>query len=243
MTLYDLLRSSFRCIGVLHEGQGPNIDDIRDSMLVLNSMLEAWSIERLNVFTVQPATYSLVGGQQTYGIGEGATDFNGPRPVRLERANLKLVGASGPYELPLEILSVDQWADITIKSTLSTIPERVYLDNQYPVANLHFWPVPSVTADVILYTWQAIQSGYNDVSVEVAFPPGYSDAIRYNLALRLAPEWGVSLRADVADLAREAKAAIKRINKPTMYLGCDDALLPQAEVWNWLTGTSSSHHG
>jgi hypothetical protein len=226
---------------VLHEGQGPNLDDIRDSMFVLNSMLEAWSLERLNIFTVQPATYPLVGGQQVYTIGEGAADFDAPRPIRLERVNRKIFAETGAYELPVEILNMEQWADIGIKSTLSTIPTRCYLDNQYPVANLHFWPVPSVTCEVVLYTWQAIQTGYTDVAVDVVYPPGYSDAIRYNLATRLAPEWGVSLRPDVAELAISTKAAIKRINKPTMYLGCDDALLRTPAFFNWLTGTSRTH--
>ena len=238
MTLLDLLRSSFRLIGVLHEGQGPNVDDINDSLMVLNSMLEAWSIERLNVFTIQPQTFTLTAGQQVYGIGPGATDFDATRPLRLEDANVLIAGGSGPFELPLEVLTVDQWAAIAIKSTRSTIPTKVYLDNQFPIANLNFWPVPSTTIQVVLYGWQAIQTGFTDVDVDLSFPPGYSDAIRYNLATRLAPEWDKKLRVDVAELAVSTKAAIKRFNKPTMYLGCDVATMNASPMFNWLTGTS-----
>jgi len=239
MTLLELLRSSFRCIGVLHEGQGPNADDINDSLTVLNSMLEAWSIERLNVFTVQPQTFALRSGQQSYGIGPGSSDFDTARPLRIDRAKLLTQAGSGPYELDLNILTTEEWAAIPIKSTTSTIPTRVYLDNQFPIATLNFWPVPSAAVSVILYGWQAIQTGFTDVDVDLSFPPGYTDAIRYNLALRLAPEWGVSLRPDVAELARQSKAAIKRFNKPRLYLGCDVALVqPAGGVWNWLTGSS-----
>lgn len=240
MTLLELLRSSFRLVGVLHEGQGPNPDDIADALVVLNSMLEAWSIERLNIFTIQPATYTLTPFKQTYGIGPGSTDFNTVRPLRIETANVLTNGTSGPFELGLELLTIDQWAAIAIKSTQSTIPTRLFLDNQFPIANLNFWPVPSVSIQVILWTWQAIQTGFADTSVSLSFPPGYADAIRYNLATRLAPEWDCKIRPDVIDFARQTKAAIKRLNKPTDYLGCDPGMVTAPNgTWNWLTGMTN----
>jgi hypothetical protein len=237
MTLLDLLRSSFRLIGVLREGQGPNADDITDSLVVLNSMLEAWSIERLNVFTVQPATVTLDAGQQVYQIGTGSPDFAIPRPIRIEAANVLTGATGGPFELPLEILNLQQWTAIGIKSTPSTLPTRLFYDNQFPWGNLYFWPVPSVSVQVILWMWQALQTGFTDTSVTLAFPPGYADAIRYNLAVKLAPEWDRPIRPDVAEMAVISKAAIKRMNKPKLYLGCDAAVAPRgANVWNWLTG-------
>jgi hypothetical protein len=43
----------------------------------------------------------------------------------------------------------------------------------------------------------------------------------------------------VLEMAVESKAAIKRMNKPTLYLGTDAALAPRgAAAWNWLTGNS-----
>jgi hypothetical protein len=238
MILLEMLRSSFRLIGVLHEGQGPNADDIADSLVVLNSMLEAWSLERLNVFTVQPATVTLDAGQQVYQIGTGSPDFNIPRPVRIESANVLTAATGGPFELPLEILNLQQWTGIGIKSTPSTLPTRLYYDNQFPWGNLYFWPTPSVDVQVILWMWQALQTGFTNTSVTLAFPPGYADAIRYNLACKLAPEWDRPIRPDVLEMAVQSKAAIKRMNKPTLYLGTDAGLAPRGggAAWNWLTG-------
>lgn len=240
MTLLELLRSSFRLCGVLHEGQGPNADDINDSLTILNSMLEAWSLDRLNVFTIQPKTLTLKVLQQTYGIGPGATDFDTDRPLRIDVAKLITQGSSGPFELPLEVLTVEQWAAIPIKSTQSTLPQRVYLDNQYPIANLSVWPVPTAATSIVLYGWQAITTGFTDVSVDLSFPPGYADAIRYNLATRIAPEWGVSIKKEVVEFARETKANIKRFNKPRLFLGVEASdLNANGGLWNWLTGTTT----
>lgn len=240
MTLLDLMRSSFRLIGVLHEGQGPGADDVTDGLTVLNSMLEAWSTERLNVFTIQPTTLTLNPGQQVYQWGIGAADFNQARPLRIDTANVVTSATGGPCELPLEILNMQQWAGIAIKATPSTIPTRIYLDNEYPDANLYVWPVPSASIQIIAYVWQAITTGFTDTSVTLSFPPGYAEAIRTNLAVALAPEWDKELRADVAERALTSKAAIKRMNKPRLYLGCDAALqTPQGGVWNWLTGSTN----
>jgi hypothetical protein len=240
MTLTDLMRSSFRLIGVLREGQTFNQDDQADALFVLNAMLEQWSTERLNVFTIQPQTIVCNAGQQAYQWGAGAPDINAPRPQRITAANVVTTATGGPCELPLAVLNLDQWVDIRIKSTPSTIPTRIFLDDQWPNANLLVWPVPTQSIDIIAWVWQAIQTGFTDPSVTLSFPPGYAEAIRYNLACKLAPEWGRELRDDVIEEAMRTKAAIKRLNKPRLYLSCDAALTPaQGGVWNWLTGSTT----
>ena len=59
----------------------------------------------------------------------------------------------------------------------------------------------------------------------VSVPPGYADAIRYNLAVKLAPEWGRTITPEVAEMARTSKAAIQRLNLPAPVMLCDPAML------------------
>lgn len=241
MTLRDLLRSSFRLIGVLHEGQGPNTDDFTDSLVVLNAMLTTWSVDRLNIFCIQSNTYATVANQQTYQIGAGAPDFNAPRPIRIERAAV-VYQPSGEFqpELPLGRLSSREWEDIRIKNITSTIPTLFYADNAFPFANINLWPIPTLALPFILYTWQALAAGLlvGALDTALSFPPGYEDAIRYNLAVRLAPEWDKKLRQDVLDLARESKVFIQSINAPAPVLSCDPAMTGArtSGSWSYLTG-------
>jgi len=76
MILQDLIRSSFRAAGLMKMGQVFNADEQIDGLFILNAMLEAWSIERLNVFTVQPQIINLNASQQSYQWGTGAADIN-----------------------------------------------------------------------------------------------------------------------------------------------------------------------
>ncbi len=310
MTLRDLLRSSFRCIAVLHEGQGPNSDDITDALTVMNSMLEAWSVDRLNIFCIVSNTYTLIPNQQTYAIGPGGyintsgtavtwvsglnftsalvgsylniggfdytvasvtsgtalvlqssagvrtnvpytspgfgPDFNAPRPIRIDRASV-VYQPSGQYapELPLYMMSVRQWEDLAIKTITSTIPTQIYADNAFPNCNLNLWPIPTLALPFILYTWQAVTTGFTVSQLDAAlvFPPGYQDAIRYNLAVRLAPEWDKPLRDDVAKLATESKMNIQSLNAPSPVMTCDPAMLGSRGVgvyWSYLTGQFES---
>jgi hypothetical protein len=242
MTLLDLLRSSFRLIGVLHEGQGPNQDDITDSLTVFNSMIDSWQTDRLNIFTIERDTYNLVANQQTYQIGPGAPDFNAPRPVRIDRAAV-LYTPNGQYnpELPLGMLTVREWEDLRIKNITSPIPTCMYNDNAYPFANLNFWPIPTITLPLILYVWQMITGNFQASGLQTAlsFPPGYEDALRYNLAVRLAPEWDRELREDVLNLARESKMYIQSLNAPAPVMLCDGAITGNkyAGGWSYLTGS------
>ena len=69
MIALDLLRSAYRLAGILHEGQGPNPDDLTDGLFVWNSMLDAWNTERLNVYVVTRETLALTAGKAAYEIG------------------------------------------------------------------------------------------------------------------------------------------------------------------------------
>ena len=60
--------------------------------------------------------------------------------------------------------------------------------------------------------------------------------IHYNLAVRLAPDYGATLRDDVIALAVASKENIKRMNIKPQYLSCDNALLSPRGAFNWITG-------
>ncbi len=72
----DFIKSGLRLVGALRSGLGLTNDELNDCKLVLNSMLDAFSIERTQI----PATaiqtldqnqnaLSLVGGQASYKLG------------------------------------------------------------------------------------------------------------------------------------------------------------------------------
>lgn len=235
MTVFDLIKRALRLIGQLGPGRGPGAAELADAFLVLNSMIEQWNNERLNIFQIRVDTYPLTGLQQTYTIGPGAADFNTDRPARIERATVLILNnPAQPLELPMELLTFDGWKRIPIKAIQASFPLKVYYDLAFPIGNLNFWPIPTVVNDFNLYTWQQLAQ-FAGTADTVSFPPGYQDAIAYNLAVKLAPEWGKPLRADVAAEAIRLKNSLKRMNVVVNELTCDPAIISTRKAYNWIT--------
>ena len=67
-------------------------------------------------------------------------------------------------------------------------------------------------------------SRFANLSDSFTFLPGYEDAIRYNLAIRLCPRNGIAVTAEMQDLARSSKAIIKRANLTYDAMECDPAI-------------------
>ena len=223
MTAQEIITSSLRMIGPLRTGRTPSAGESADALWILNNMLDLWSIQRLFIYHIDRSTYTLTANTSTYTIGDGGT-FDSGSPVRIERVTVILTDSADEREEVLKSLSPKQWSEVRIKARTAAAPDQFYNDRQNPLSTLHFYPVPTVAHDIGVYSWQ-ILSSISDLSAEFIFPKGYADAVRYNLALRLAPEWGRVPRPGVAEFARDALAWVKRSNTPTDLLGVDQALL------------------
>ena len=90
-------------------------------------------------------------------------------------------------------------------------PSMLYLEPTQPVATLHVWPIPQHAYTLQLLPWMAHSpyGGWDDV---LEWPSGYQRAITYNLALELAPQYGVEPSPMIVRTAEESKRALYPIN-------------------------------
>ncbi len=235
MTGQDLINGAFRLIGVLASGEVPSASDSNDALTALNQMLDTWSTQNLLIPSKTFESLALVVNQQTYQMGTGAPDFNTIRPQKIENINWQQISGSTTLDVPVEILNQDQWAAISIKTITSNLPTRMWPQYLYPYVKLNFWPIPSITGNVIVYSWKPLSS-VATLTTALSVPPGYLRALRYNLGIELAPEYGRQLDPVVIENAVESKASIKRMNNPVTLLGIDPGVLPKKSTWNWFTG-------
>jgi hypothetical protein len=234
MTGQQLINSALRLIGALAQGESPTADETTDAQLIANQMLDSWTAERLMIFNLDINEFSLVPGQQTYTMGTGG-NFNVARPSQIERVSIvSLANPAQPLELPLEMVTDADWQAIPVKLISSTLPQKVYDDGDFPLRSLSYWCIPTVVVKTRIYGWTALTQ-FADLTTDQTYPPGYTEALRYNLAVRLAPEWGVGLTPEVAQLAMETKATVKRSNVVIADLRCDAAVLSTGGSYNWLT--------
>lgn len=199
-------------------------------------MLDAWLAERLMAFSLNIDEFALVPSQQVYTYGLGG-NFNKPRPAKIERVSIvSLTNPAQPLEIPIDYLTDWDWQNVPVKIIPTTLPQAVYDDGSYPLRNMSYWPIPNVVSNTRIYVWQQLNQ-FPDLTTDLQFPPAYRKAIRYNLAVDLAPEWGMQIPQTVIATALESKGIVKSINAPLIQSFCDAALLGEGGRYNYFSDT------
>ena len=241
----DLLIATLKLIGVISGIETPSADQQHDALERLNDMLDAWAANSMCIFQVVRTEWPLKAGQQVHTIGEGpGADFQSVRPVWIQKAGIVSTTTDPEFELPVKLLNVDEWAQVTIKSVTTSLSWYLWNDYGYPNSNLTLWPIPSVgTLRLALYVPTPVRR-LTTVMAPLAYPPGWSEALRYNLAVRLCPEFGRPLDPAIATIAQSSYATLQRANTRPQYLGMDPALVgPQRHAFNWLLGSNTPGPG
>jgi hypothetical protein len=234
MTALDLITRSLKLIGVLSDGEAPSSSEANDALESLNDMIDSWSTQSLLIPNQIREVFPLVASQQTYTMGTGG-NFNTSRPMSIIRGIIQLTNETPVVELPMQMLTMEQYAGIILKGTPSTFPLAFYSDNAFPLTNISVWPVPTCSSNnLVLYSWKPL-ADLAALTTVISLPPGYARALRFNLAIDLAPEYSKPLDETVAAKAIEAKADIKRMNQRPRFLQVDDAVRSNGGVYNWRT--------
>lgn len=209
-TAVDLITLALKDIGALGIGQSIGPDDTADGLATLNMMLGAWQGERLSVYhLVDTALMST--GAQSYTVGVGG-NFNVLRPIKISAAYARLnPGMSNPIDYPIKMIDArEDYVRIGLKSLVS-FPEFAFYDAAYPLGNLFLYPVPNSTFELHIVTMEALPQ-FSVPAAAINLPPEYTAAIRYNLAMWLAPSYQLEPQASLVRLAGNAKRIVKRMN-------------------------------
>jgi hypothetical protein len=97
----------------------------------------------------------------------------------------------------------------------------MFCDYDFPLANLFFWGYPTASCDIELWTWRPLPQ-YFSVNDSVILPPGYADMLTYNLAVRLADQFGTVAPPNVLTEARRTLGRVKALNDANTPMGSND---------------------
>lgn len=233
MTVRELVSSSLRLIGVLASGESLGAAEASDALSSLNDLLDTWRGERLTIAAQDRVTLAIVSGRATYTIGTGG-HFNRARPLWLDGAGIL---TSDGEESPIAVLTRNERKAIPLKAETADLPEAVFYNPIDPLGELEVYPVATDTsASLVIYVPDEGLSSVASLDTVLSLRPGWSKALRYNLALELAPEYGRPADPAIYDGARESKATIKRTNIHINDLVVDRALRPASRSWSYRRG-------
>jgi hypothetical protein len=204
MTAGDTIKRALRLIGALDAGADPDAAELADGLVALNGMTASLSAGRNAIHAPVTVTHSLTSGTAAYTIGSTG-DIDTARPNKILAAWVRISG----LDYPLSIEPLENYAARPVKTT-GAIPESLYLEMGYPLATITLYPVPT-EGDLHLKLWAPLPT-YTAAGDDLALPGEYAEALAYNLAGRLAPEYGREIPQTVAVLADSSLRAIKALN-------------------------------
>jgi hypothetical protein len=225
VTATSLITSALDSLGVYGVGEQSSAADLADGLRRLNAMLSSWAIQPLTIPVVAREEFIPTANVGTYTIGPSG-DFDTIRPTRIQTANLLLNSATPPIEVPCGILTEQAYQALQNKDQTSTQWTQVYYDPTFTTGGLgtiSLWPIPTTAANYLVLYFQQPLVEFANLTSTYQIPPGYEEALVYNLAVRLAGPHSMRVPDDIRQLAVQSRATIKRQNMPVAELGNDMA--------------------
>lgn len=183
-----------RKIGALAKGQSADTEDLTNCSTALNSVMALLETDGMPLWKRVTLPITLAASSNTYNLANA---------VKL--AQVVLVNSTGETRYP--IIEKSYYDFNRLPTTEGGVPVNYYFQPKIQDGTLVIWPTPS-TADATQYSLEAVIQkefdGFFAANETPDFPPYWTDALIYNLAVRIAPEYGVPLQ-DRQLLMKEAE--------------------------------------
>ena len=257
-TTRELLSGAHRLLGLVNSGNVLPEAVYQDNLVALNQMIDSWSTERLAVFCTQDQTYYWEAGYRIRTLGPtgdfvyilatqseipivtqdedyiGVDDATTLRPILLDDSTY-FRDPSTNVSYGIKFINQLQYNNIAVKTVQSTYPQVMFVNMTFPDITLSVYPVPSRMLEFHFISVQPLANA-TTLSTDLAFPPGYLRAFRYNLALELAPEFNVEPPPEVRRVAMYSKRNLKRINNPRDLMAMPYSIIARRNRYNIYAG-------
>jgi len=211
----DIVYASLRKIGIRDTS---NTTRMTEALLAFNDMLKSWA-EIFHYYTTTEGL-TVTSGTVSYTIGSGAT-WNTARPMKVFPSYMRYTGTT---DYPIGIITREEYNNITDKSDTG-YPENIFYDATNPNGTIYFDLVPSESGTFYLTSFKPF-STYAALTDTLLEPVEIEQALKYNFAVDIAPEYNIQPLQTVLDMAQLLKYDIGvRNSSPVSESGFDNALL------------------
>ena len=232
-TAGDQINRALRLLGVLAEGETTSASVSQDSLMAMNQMIDSWNTERLSVFSTIDQVFTWPAGFINRTLGPTG-NFVGNRPILLDDATYYRDPGTN-VSFGIKAINQQQYDGIAVKTVTSTYPQVIFVNMTYPNIDMYIYPKPTRNLEWHFISVEELTQPATLATV-LAFPPGYLRAFTYNLAMEIAPEFGVEPSPQVTRIAMTSKRNLKRINNPDDVMSMPYAIVASRQRYNIYAG-------
>lgn len=229
MTWGELITQALMELGVITSGAQPTAEQVSRARDMLRQMLESWSLIGLMVPSVSYWTREIGPGEEKTAWSVRQSGLSDADVAAGEITELLEVSYRGPSDTEYEPMREVSRSEMTLRSSsLDIDPTLFFFENSHPISMLYFDARVREGGAFRIRARGEINAGRFLENDQIDLPPGYERAIRTNLALELAAQYGYKgqdLAPTLLAAARESKMAIMKRNIEPVAAPIDAAFL------------------
>ena len=233
MTAREMISSAHRLLNLVNAGNALPEAVYQENLQSLNRMIDSWNTERLSVYNTQDQVFEWPTNVITRSLGPSG-DFVGNRPVLLDDATY-FRDPQTNVSFGIKFINQQQYDGIAVKTVTSTYPQVMWINMEHPNITMTVYPKPTRLLEWHFISIEELAQPAT-LNTELYFPPGYLRAFTYNLAMELAPEFGLEPSPQVQRIAMTSKRNLKRINNPDDIMSMPYALVANRQRFNIYAG-------
>lgn len=201
-TARDFIRSVLRLIQAVRKNESVAADEAVDALAALNELLGSWSNDSLKILNREREFFNITSGS-SYTIGLGAS-LNTVRPIKIIDAFVRI----GDIDFPLTEIDDTEYSNIGFKGIESNIPQFFNYDNAYPTGTIRIFPKLTGNAELHIISEKPLSEVAN-LNSTLDLAPGVKRALKYNLAIDIAPEYNRPISDDIRRIAKNSKRKLQ----------------------------------
>ena len=187
-TREDIVTEALEILGVLGEGEEPNMSMLFSCGRTLDYLVKAWQTEGIHLWAVDTLEIELEPDQTKYEIGP-SLDVDVPwKPIRILNG---VYTGKDSTDIPVNLWSREEYWRISDKNSPGPAL-NVYFDRRREKGIIYIWQVPNSTGNKLTLQVQRGLSPFESDEDDADFPSEFFYALSYNLAFALAPKYGTS---------------------------------------------------
>jgi hypothetical protein len=205
MVVRELIAEALSDLEVYGAGETPSAEDQVKALSKLNAWLDQLGAERRAMAAVTRTPFSITSGTADYSIPGSPTWID--RVAYLD-SSAQEIALLGP-------LSDEEWQDVALKTQTGT-PVASYYAGTVADGSLTLWPVPESNLDGLYYVPTPVAE-FASVEDPVTIRRGYRRFFTTQLALEIAPAFGVMPSPLLIEAARESSLVVRSSNRSRNY--------------------------
>jgi hypothetical protein len=192
----ELIRGALRLAGGIAQGETPTTEQTTEAAEALNMLVKSWQVDGMPLWVISEYTLALVNGTNTYTVST-------PKLLKVIQAWNRNTVTN--IDIPMRVITRDEYNRLGNKTSSGNPIQIVSIPNRTDTT-IKVFPTPDSNAETYNEIHLVYQKPYSDFDAgtdEPEFPSEYFEALKFNLAHRLSPEYGMTLN-DRKQLLQEA---------------------------------------